>query len=659
MPGWGLYPNGQEYAGTIPLDGASAWGNGRLTWVPKFPRDGSYEVYVRSFASGVTVTVDERLSDKGNKSRARNNAYCWEHLGQIAVTKGRHHVDVEVGTPQQRNMFDAVLFAIGAFDPATDPLPAAEKNPTVRAPRAYRKDVCLKSAAGSRAVVFGATPPYEEMLNDYVPAQDQLLERVELWGAASQYVNGSFVARALQASGPLTVSLPQLAGPSGAKIGANDIDVRVVHLRSRSLNLWEAAIRGVLLPDLLLRDDRTGVPPKGKQGGFGGGECATTIPAHESRQFWLTIRVPPGSPSGIYQGVLRVTATANPSHNTSLPISLQVSPIDLQPVEGHYSIYYRSQSVDPTQKKAEGNYVPLDRYKAELKDQARHGVNAAMLYGGPATLKYAKEAGLPAAPVIAQWPAADTKGPQHVADAKAMGFPDLYFFGVDEPQGARIDTCRKEAAWRLQNGFHMFTAINSLAAQEALKDVVDRPVYSMSLFSGPDNPAVAYARRKGFVPVSYWMAATPFPLWYRALAGLYNSRCGYQGAAPWCYQDFADNRLYLMENKNYIHAISYPDESGLPIPTLAWEAYRAGVDDVRYLQALDRAIAGADASAKKADTAAAVVAVLAKARAIRKVHFESIDGKIHRYISDLRPHTLDSARRAMADAIVDLKKAQR
>ena len=265
--------------------------------------------------------------------------------------------------------------------------------------------------------------PYEEMLNDAVPATGQLLERVNLWGAANQYVDGSFCVRRLLATEPCTLSLQELVGPGNTVIRAAEIDLRVVQLRRRSLNLWEKAIRQVTLPDLLLRDDRTAVPPTGKQGGFGGGACVTAIPQHESRQFWITIHIPTGSPPGRYDGALVLGVAGDPSRTMSLPVELEVLSLELMPVEGHYSIFYRSQSVDPTEKKAEASYVPLERYRAELQDQVRHGANAAILYGGPATLKYAKDAGMTEAPVVLQSPAADPLGLATWPTPRPWAFP--------------------------------------------------------------------------------------------------------------------------------------------------------------------------------------------------------------------------------------------
>jgi len=494
------------------------------------------------------------------------------------------------------------------------------------------------------------------MLNDHVPTTNQVIQALRLWGAADQYVNGSFVVRAVRATEPLVVSLSELVGPQSQRIAADSIDLRVVGLRRRTLNLVETCSRAVLLPDLLLRDDRTIIPPKGNQGGYGGGRCITAIPAHESRQFWLTLHVPRGAPPGTYKGAIRLRNSL--FRGLSLPVEIEVLPIDLKPVEGYYAILHPSHPIPPEVQKRDGHYIPLERYRAELADQVRHGCNAASLYGGAATLSYAKEAGTTQPPVLLQWPAADAHATEYIAQAKALGFSDLYFYGVDEPREPdRLEQCRKEAEWRRQNGYHMMTAINTRDSYEVLKDLVDRPILSMNAFSGPDNPSALYARSKGFVPVSYWMASTHYPLWHRALAGLYNTRCGYLGVAAWSYQDFTDHRVY--DESDWFQAVSYPDEFEQPIPSLAWEGYRAGVDDVRYLQALDRAIVAAEERLKKPDPPAGLAEALARAREIRKTHYESISGQYWEYLCNLKPDVLDASRREMADAVVEMEKRLR
>jgi hypothetical protein len=226
---------------------------------------------------------------------------------------------------------------------------------------------------------------------------------------------------------------------------------------------------------------------------------------------------------------------------------------------------------------------------------------------------------------------------------------------VDEPnQPDQIERCRKEAERRMAAGLHMMTAINGAKAQEATRDWIDRPVYNLYVFGGPDNAAAMYVRSKGFLPVSYWTTATTWPLWFRALAGLYNKRCGYLGCAPWAYQDFPDNRLY--DPDQVIHRVSYPDEHGEPIPTLCWEAHRAGIDDVRYLEALDRALAAGQQRLQMPNAPSRLGPALERAREVRRKCFESIGGRWFQYVCALRPGSLDRARRELADATRTLRQ---
>jgi hypothetical protein len=97
-----------------------------------------------------------------------------------------------------------------------------------------------------------------------------------------------------------------------------------------------------------------------------------------------------------------------------------------------------------------------------------------------------------------------------------MGFEDLYYYGVDEPnQPAQIERCRKEAERRRAAGLHMMTAVNSTKAQEATRDWIDRPVYNIYVFGGPDSPheigrtEVSFRNGRSSVRVTYrWFDET-------------------------------------------------------------------------------------------------------------------------------------------------------
>lgn len=651
MPAWGFYPLSQAYGETKPLGQWAAWcaaGNdGRLTWVAEFPRGGDYQVWVRHYGGygKVEVLVDERPVS-GGAGGPGGGRYVWRHVGNLAVSKGQHHVDLAVS----QGMFDAVLLTTnGELRPAEGPLPKPVDKPTLRALRTYRDDTYLASAAEERGYVIGGATAYEERLYDWLPDKSlpDEFDCLYLWGAAGQHINGTFTIRAVEDVGELTVSLEQLTGPDDTTIGPSEIDVRVVHVRERKNSLFRPSRTRLLVAELLLRDDRTNLPPKGKQGGYGGGRCVTRIPAHQSRQFWFTVHVPGGSPAGVYRGEVSIVGTTS-SHE--VPVELELLPVELQPAEGYYAIYHRSQSTDPDRP----HYVSPQRYLAELEDHVRHGLNAATLYGGFSTLDLARRAGMSKAPCLMHWPDGNAK--RQVAAAKKMGFEDLYYYGVDEPnQPDQIERCRNEAERRQRAGLHMFTAINSKVAQAATRDFIDRPVYNIYVFGGKNNAEAMYVRERGFRPISYWVTATTYPLPYRALTGLYNKACGYQGSSPWAYQDYPDDRLYDPDKP--AHKVAYPDELGKPIPTLAWEAHRAGIDDVRYLEALDRAIVAARNRLKQPDRPRELSAALDDALRVRRETYESIDGRWFEYLCRIRPGDLEETRRSLADATVRLIQA--
>ena len=652
MPAWGFYPLQATYGGTRPLGRHAAWcsaGNsGRLTWIARFPRQAEYHVWVRNYGGygKVVVSVDERPV-VGGRGGSGGGRYVWRHSGTISVAAGMHHVDLDV----DKGMFDAVVFTADAeLVPTRDKLPEPIARPRLRAPRAYRDDSHLAERAAATGFVAGPVAGFSGTLYDWLPDRKEKrpFNRLRMWGSANQYINGTFAIRAVKDIPELTVSLSRLEGPGGVVVESDVIDVRVVHVRERRNSLFRPSLVRMLTAEILLRDDRTALPPRGRQGGYGGGRCVTRIAAHESRQFWLTVHMPDGSPPGEYRGEIVFGGQGE----SRLAVSLDVLPIKLKAAEGYYGIYHRNQTTNPKR----AHHVSEERYLAELQDQVRHGLNAATLYSGFSTLGLARRAGMTRAPCLMHWP--DGNAAKQGAAAKKMGFSDLFYYGVDEPtQPEQIQRCRKEAERRQAAGLHMFTAINSKAAQLATRDFIDRPVYNIYVFGGPDNAEVLYARKKGFRPISYWVSATAFPLPYRALTGLYNTRCGYLGSSPWAYQDFPGNGLYDPDKP--VHKVSYPDEFGQPIPTLAWEAHRAGIDDVRYLEALDRAITVAESRLKRPNPSPKLAVVLEAARGVRKKHFESINGRWLEYFCQLVPGALDQSRRAFADAVVQLNTVSR
>ncbi len=649
MPAWGFYPNGSTYGETKPLVKASAWtigGTNNLTWVADFPADGTYNIWIRRYGGygKIEITVDEKnpIQARGGRGGAK---YVWLHKGTISVKKGMHHVDMNISN----SMFDAILFTTSdTFNPEGNTLPEPVKDPVTRAFRKYRNASHLKTSAGGRKFILGRMPLYEENFYDWVPSEgDVIRDRISLWGAPNQYVNGTFGIRAFEEIKKAEVSLKEVLGPDGKKISSKDIDLRVVSVRERVNQIFSWPKKKGMTAEILLRDSRTQIPPDGRQGGFGGGSCTVDIPAEESRQIWLTVHIPEGYPAGNYKGVISIKTD---EETCNLNLEMEILPLELKQVEGYYSIYYPLQPIN----KDRPNYVTEERYLSELEDMVRHGLNTVTLYGGFPTLHLAKSAGMTRPPCIMGWP--DSRAVQWIKEAKEMGFDELLFYGVDEPRTEeQIGRSIKEEERRSKLGFKTMTAINSKASWEALRDLLDLPVLNIYVFGGKDAEAPMYAREKGFYPISYWTSATSYPLWFRSLTGLYNTACGYLGTSPWAYTDFPDpDKKYSADLLS--HQLTYPDEYGYPIPTLQWESYRAGIDDVRYLQGLERAIEKGEKRLKEGAAPEGLLEALNGAKEVYKKRFESIDGRWFQYLCRLTMKTLEDTRREFAEATVKIER---
>jgi hypothetical protein len=87
------------------------------------------------------------------------------------------------------------------------------------------------------------------------------------------------------------------------------------------------------------------------------------------------------------------------------------------------------------------------------------------------------------------------------------------------------------------------------------------------------------------------------------MAGLAVWYGGYQGAAPWAYQMFTERGMetsppkmefgwddWIPNEWNYRQmSYAYPGQT-TPVPTIQYEAFREGVDDVKYLELLEQKV---------------------------------------------------------------------
>ena len=323
-----------------------------------------------------------------------------------------------------------------------------------------------------------------------------------------------------------------------------------------------------------------------------------TLRRNEVKQFWVTVYVPQDAAPGKYRGTISAMDDTGPLG--ALQVELQVLPVYLQAPNIQYSIYYRGTlSENPTISSEQKGHK---QFVAELKNMQAHGVNNPAVYQRldgqelSRVLDIRKGVGLDTSALF--YLGTGTGNPQTrealmelrrrakmVRDiAKEYGIESVYFYGIDEAKAERLATQRK--AWESvhQEGVKIFTA-GYLDAYSLVGDLLDVLVMAGKLQKGQAQNF----HRAGNKIFSYANPQTgpENPETFRRNYGLELWRNHYDGAMPYAYQDSMGFIWNDFDHARYRdHAFTYPTADGV-IDTLAWEGFREGVDDVRYITTLE------------------------------------------------------------------------
>lgn len=337
------------------------------------------------------------------------------------------------------------------------------------------------------------------------------------------------------------------------------------------------------------------------------------IPANSNKQFWVTVKIPDTAVAGLYSGVISFKLASQIVEEVVLKV--EVLPFILQPPYYTSSIYYRGRLVAPT---AEGTISSegksITQFSNELENMFTHGVTNPTLYQLYDTTVYQEygttllekalqirnEKGMGNQPLYYiglttgnptsqdALDALKNKVSDVVSLAGSYGIPEVYIYGIDEAKG---DTLASErAAWNAvhEAGGKVFVAGYQGENYELMGDIQDLLIcYGV--------PSVDEAAEWHSVGHKIWCYANPQggvedPNKYRRNYGLLLWKSNYDGACTFAYHssysgiwnDF-DSTRYRDQN------FTYPTIDGV-IDTIAWEGYREGVDDLRYLATLQAAI---------------------------------------------------------------------
>jgi hypothetical protein len=484
-----------------------------------------------------------------------------------------------------------------------------------------------------------------------------------------EYESASFAVYTPQQLQQLQVTVGDLMSTTQQVIPASAVDIRVVKcwFQSGTISIFETD-KCVLVPELLLKDDKllkvdvagekqylrtidsSGVARYDQINVTTTQETAwlaqnsrpqdaknlqpVDIDAGMGKQFWVTVHVPENAAPGQYAGKITLTPANAPA--TELTLNLQVLPFVLEKPKLRYSMFYRGcysptlNGSTPSSTPIDTNYKSPQQYLAEMQDLKAHGIDYPTTYERnmpylQQQLSIRTQVGLPAGILyhvgitdqdyrtstgwnIAGWQQTISNCQNNI---KAFGYNELYVYGIDNTNDTMLASERPIWDAARQLGAKIFVACYASAFSINPPDLPIVSCWPNNMNYG--NLEMTANFHSIGLPVfgrSSPPSGTIEPETHRRSYGLYQWKQNYNGAMNYAYQasygSFCWNNFQAPGSRNNMY--TYPTIDGV-VSTLGWEAFREGVDDVRYLTTLLKAIQNADST--KADIAAQAQAWIA------------------------------------------------
>lgn len=330
------------------------------------------------------------------------------------------------------------------------------------------------------------------------------------------------------------------------------------------------------------------------------------VPAGTVKQFWLTVHVPEDAEPEEYSG--EISLRVRGEKVSSVPLRLHVLPFRLEEPILRYSIYYRGRLRQDGSGSISSEWKSPQQYEAEMRDMKAHGVPYPTIYQGydPELLdlmfRLREKAGLPKGPLYTLGIGTGSPtGPEQLAALKdgvrkwieiasAHGYGPVYIYGIDEARGERLKA--QQSAWEAvqQAGGRVFVA----CYKGTFETMGER--LGLAVFAGkPDREEANKYHRVGSQIFCYAnpQVGVEEPETYRRNFGLLLWKADYDGAMDYAYQHSFGHVWNDFDDSHYRdHVFTYPTDDGV-VGTIQWEGFREGVDDVRYLSTLLKAIENA------------------------------------------------------------------
>jgi hypothetical protein len=362
------------------------------------------------------------------------------------------------------------------------------------------------------------------------------------------------------------------------------------------------------------------------------------IPADYNKQFWITLHIPDGTTAGSYSGTINLKADGLVVK--TINVNVQVLPISLPKPNIDYSIYYRSHM--STLGTISSEIKSTQQFSAEMQDLMNHGVTNPTVY--PAiqlqqVLSLRNSVNMNSSNLY--FLGIGTGNPSSISAYKNVAAPygitDFYVYAPDE-ESLNTTEMRNQIAAVHNVGGKVFDA-QGISNADSVADVLDLVVAT----GAPSSALAAKYHSYGHKIYSYGDPQTvpEYPRTFRQNYGLLLWQNDYDGAMDYAYQHgFGD----IWNDFDYSwrdHVFAYPTANGV-IDTIQWEGFREGVNDMRYLAALQNAIVSAKAQRRNTSAAENYLTQL-KSSNLANQDLDAIRSQMIQYILSLTSSSTTSS----------------
>lgn len=448
------------------------------------------------------------------------------------------------------------------------------------------------------------------------PEDPQYTGCVRVAAAIGEYEPASFLVYGYKTLPLFSISISDFENEKGDVLPGTIVDQKLVAYVPR--NGWNAIYYSNVtqkVPDLLVNSEDTVrynfaddlILPAGSK--MPQADAATiqpvTVVPNTAKHYWFTIKVPQDAKSGLYEATATVKSAG--SVIGKFPIQLRVYPFTLPAAKTNYdqSRDYLAIVVGET---TNLKTVGAKRHKADLQNALAHNINCPVIQAAGANdlekdLAIRKELGMDLKnSIIALYPDNGTLmtapdkvyslpvGTDPYANAvsalatfkAAAGHTDLFFYGANASLLGSDEAAAKVWFDIVKKGAKVVTTGNSEAAYTLpVMDLLHARAYNPSYLE-----AEKWHNMRGRLISSGKQLVVFNPDIMRRYFGVTLYRENYDG---FFLASFAGNPDVWTRNRTGIYHrqnLSYPTASGVPINTIAYEALREGIDDIRYITLL-------------------------------------------------------------------------